>query len=418
MSTKSTIKLTPQGVKTHLLQYFQNCEHQINLGERPTSLCIEGKAGIAKTSLVKQLATQAGYRFHQINAAMIDDLGHLIGFPNKEFRIEFSKREGDIIYTETKWIPAEFSEDAIQDGGKYTGESRMSYANPHWLKDVNSDEKFILLLDDFTRGLPMVMQACMTLVEEYRYGSWELPKNAIIMLTTNPDNGEYSVSSLDVAQKTRMRYVEMVFSPEDWARWAESASIDGRCINFVLHNPELFNDKHDGIGGGKDYNARIMTKFFRDIGCLGDFSIPENLAYVKVCGDGSVGNGFTDLFLTFINNKLDKLPNPKEILSLKSEEALNRLIQICGNYKTRTGYNPATASIMASRMVNYTIYGNHESWGKDENEKMINIILHDCFSEDLKFYMARQFLSQDAQKQSGKLERITTHPKMIEMMFK
>jgi hypothetical protein len=409
------IKLTPAATREHLLQYFDNCETQIGRGLRPTSLCVEGKAGIAKTSLLKQTAQSLGYKFHQINAAMIDDLGHLVGFPEKEYQMEFFDREGDVVSSQTRWVPAEFSENGIQEGGKYTGNSRMAYAVPHWLKEVNPDEKFVLLLDDFTRGLPMVMQACMTLVEEYRYGSWELPKNSVILLTTNPDNGEYSVASLDHAQKTRMRYVEMIFDVDSWAQWAESDGIDGRCINFVLNNRELFSEKHDGIGGGKEYNARIMTKFFTDIGCLKNFT--DSLSYVKICGDGSVGKGFTDHFITFVHNKMDLLPHPDQLLKMDSEKAQIELNKVCGNYKTKDSYNPATASIMASRLTNYIIYGNHDKWGKDENTKAVNMILHNCFSEDLKFYMARQFMSDRAKQQSTKLQYITLHPEIVKMMF-
>ena len=403
------VKLTPAQTIEHLHQYFKNCETQILRGERPTSLCIEGAAGIAKTSITKQVAKELGYTFHQINAAMIDDLGHLVGFPEKEFEIAMDGGR------DSQWVPAEFSEEAIKDGGKYTGGSRMAYAVPYWLKAIDPNEKFVLLLDDFTRGLPMVMQACMTLVEEYRYGSWELPKNAIILLTTNPDNGEYSVASLDVAQKTRMRYIEMIFDVDVWARWAESVNMDGRCINFVLNNPELFHEKKDGIGGAKDYNARIMTKFFNDIGCLPDFK--DQLSYVKICGDGSVGSQFTDTFITFVNNRLDKLPSPKELFSMSLETAQKKLNEVCGNYKTKDAYNPATASIMANRIVNYAIYGVHESWGKKENETAVGMILHNCFSEDLKFFMAQQFMSEDAKKQSGKLALITMNPEILKMIF-
>lgn len=409
-------KLTPAGTKEHLRQYILNSESQIKRGERPTSICLEGKAGISKTSVAKQLAEEHGYKFHQINAAMIDDLGHLVGFPQKQYQIQFTdKVTGDVLSTQTRWIPAEFSEEAIQEGGKYTGESRMTYAEPYWLKEVNSEDKFLLLLDDFTRGLPMVMQACMTLVEEYRYGNWELPKSTVILLTTNPDNGEYSVTSLDVAQKTRFRTIEMIFDVDSWAQWAESVHLDGRCINFVLNNRELFSEKNDGIGGSKDYNARIMTKFFNDIGCLEDFT--KSLSYVKICGDGSVGNAFTDHFITFVNNKMDLLPHPKELVKMDPEKSLPLLNQVCGNYRTKDAYNPATASIMASRITNYVIYADHDKWGRDENQKIINMILHNCFSEDLKFYMARQFMSDRAKQQSSKLQLITMHPEIVKMML-
>lgn len=413
--SKARIKLTPSELEAHLDIYISNCEQQIKKNILPTSLCVEGAAGIGKTSLLRQVAARHGYKLVTLNTAMIDDLGHLMGFPNKEYELEYTDTSAGVQTNYTKWVPSEFAEAALQDGGKFTGGSRMGYAHPEWLKTVHPDEKFILLLDDFTRGLPMVMQACMTLVEEYKYGSWALPKNSIILLSTNPDNGEYSVTSLDTAQKTRMRCVEMVFDASSWARWAETAGIDGRCINFVLANPELFSTKKDGIGGAKEYNARIMTRFFNEIGCLPDFS--KQLGYVKICGDSSVGAEFTNHFTTFINNKLDLLPNPKELFEMPIETAKAKLTEICGNYKVSGSYNPATASIFANRLTNFIIYTDHAKWGKDENAKSVELILHNAFGEDLKFYMARQFTTDRAKAQNSRLQMITMNPEILKMIL-
>lgn len=410
MSNKrETIVLTPAQVTEHMNQYIKNCQYQISRDIIPTSLCIEGPAGISKTSIVKKIAKDHGYKLHQINAAMIDDLGHLIGFPKKEYKVILN--ENGIM--NEKWLPLEVISSLPH--ATMTGEDRMSYAEPYWLKEIGPDEKFILLLDDFTRGLPMVMQACMTLVEEYKYGSWVLPKNTIIVLTTNPDNGEYSVTGLDLAQKTRFRTLSMRFDVTSWAQWAESQDLDGRCINFVLNNPELFSNRHDGIGGGVEFNARIMTKFFNDIGCLDDFT--QSLSYVKVCGDGSVGSAFTDHFITFVNNKMDKLPSPKELLKMKSEDAKKALTAVCGNFESKTAYNPAVASIMANRLVNYVIFGTHDKWGRDENQKVIDMILHNSFSQDLKFVMARQFATPQAKAQSSKFELIFLNPQFMNMIL-
>lgn len=403
----SRIKLTAAEVEKHLTAYIANCEKLIAKGQRPTSICLEGEAGIGKTSLVRQIAEQLGYKIHVENTSAIDDLGNLVGFPVKEFLMS----DG----TSVKWIPSEFAADAASKNLTFTGNSRMSYAQPDWLKEIGSDEKFILFLDDYTRALPMVMQACMTITEEYRYKSWELPKNAIVILSTNPDNGEYSVASLDLAQKTRMRYLEMVFDVTSWAQWAES-KIDGRCINFVLNNPELFNRTKDGIGGNKDFNARSMTKFFNDIGQLPDFS--SELGYVKIAGDGSVGQQFTELFITFVNNRLDQLPSPKDLIfKYSEEEAVKQLLSVCGDYKTQSGFNPATASILANRLANYIIYGEHDQWGKAQNEKAVKLILSNAFSDDLKVHMSRTFMSERARKMSTKYSQITLHPAIIKMMF-
>lgn len=401
------MKLKPNEMKVHLLQYISNAEHLLASGRAPSTICVEGEAGIAKTSLIKQIAQEVGYKLHQINPAMIDDLGHLIGFPEKQHEIEYEGMKF--------WVPAETTEEYLQKGAQYAGKARMSYAVPEWLQTLDPEDKFILLLDDFTRASPMVMQAMMTIVEERRYDSWELPKNTIIMLTTNPDNGEYNVASLDLAQKTRFRYVEMEFCVDAWAQWAESYGIDGRCINFALAHPEIFKREGDGIGFGKTLNARIMTKFFEDIAALPDFS--KALSYLQVAGEGSVGEGFVRMFITFIHNKLDKLPNPQDLFKGKIEEGLNILQGVCGNYQIASSYNSATSSIMATRLINYVIYGTHDKWTKDENQRTIDLLLSNAFSQDLKFFMAKKFMSDDARKQSGKLQMIMQHPKIVQMIM-
>ena len=401
------MKLKPNEMRLHLLQYIANAEKLLSNGRAPSTICVEGEAGIAKTSLIKQIAQEVGYKLHQINPAMIDDLGHLIGFPEKQHEIHY---EGM-----TFWVPAETTEEYLEKGATYAGKARMSYAVPEWLQTLDPEDKFILLLDDFTRASPMVMQAMMTIVEERRYDSWELPKNTVIILTTNPDNGEYNVASLDLAQKTRFRYVQMEFCVEAWAQWAEKSGLDGRCINFALGHPEMFKKEGDGIGFGKTLNARIMTKFFEDIGELDDFS--KSLHYIQMAGLGSVGEGFTKTFITFINNKLDKLPNPQDLFKGKLEEALGALQSVCGNFQIASSYNPATSSIMATRLINFVIYGEHSKWTKDENQRTVDLMFGNAFSEDLKFHMAKRFLSDDAKKQSGKLGMIMQHPKISVMLL-
>lgn len=401
------MKLKPNEMREHLLQYISNAEHLIASGRIPSTICVEGEAGIAKTSLIKQIAQELGYHLHQINPAMIDDLGFLMGFPEKQHEISYQGMRF--------WIPAEATEEYLDKGAEYLGNARMSIAPPEWVQKMKLHDKFILLLDDFTRADHRLMQAMMTIVEERRYDGWELPKNTIIILTTNPDNGEYNVAALDLAQKTRFRYVEMEFCVEAWAQWAEGYGIDSRCINFALAHPEIFKREGNGIGFGKTLNARIMTKFFEDIAALPDFS--KSLGYLQIAGRGSVGEGFTNMFLTFIHNRLDKLPSPQDLFKGKVEEALNILQEVCGNFQIASSYNSATSSIMATRLINYVIFGTHDKWTKDENQRTIDVLLSNAFSQDLKFFMAKRFMSEDAKKQSGKLQMIMQHPKIVQMIM-
>ena len=72
---------------------------------------------------------------------------------------------------------------------------------------------------------------------------------------------------------------------------------------------------------------------------------------------------------------------------------------------------------MATRLINYVIYGTHDKWTKDENQRTIDLLLSNAFSQDLKFFMAKKFMSDDAKKQSGKLQMIMQHPKIVQMIM-
>lgn len=62
------------------------------------------------------------------------------------------------------------------------------------------------------------MQATMELINTGRYISWSLPENTTICLSSNPDNGSYSVTSLDSAQKSRFINFTVKFDIDPWAK--------------------------------------------------------------------------------------------------------------------------------------------------------------------------------------------------------
>ena len=143
----------------------------------------------------------------------------------------------------------------------------------------------------------------MELVYRLQYISWTLPEDWHIILTCNPDNGDYMVNTVDSAQKTRYITANLKFDIDVWARWAEAEGVDTRCINFLLLNPELVS---------QETNARSIATFFNAISSFSNFE--DNLAMIQMIGEGSVGDEFASMFTMFINNKLDKLPTPKYIL--------------------------------------------------------------------------------------------------------
>ena len=151
----------------------------------------------------------------------------------------------------------------------------MSYCAPEWI--AGKKDGGILLLDDWNRADVRFIQAVMELVDRQTYVSWSLPKDWHIILTANPDNGDYMVNSVDAAQKTRYITANLKFDVDVWARWAEEEGIDNRCINFLLLHPELVT---------QETNARSITTFFNSISSFENFE--DNLPMIQMIGEGSV----------------------------------------------------------------------------------------------------------------------------------
>jgi hypothetical protein len=221
----------------------------------------------------------------------------------------------------------------------------------------------------------------MELLDRQEYVSWKLPKNWHVILTTNPDNGDYNVTSLDVAQKTRFISVELKFDVDVWAKWAETAGIDGRCINFLLMHPESITQR---------INPRSVTTFFNAITSIEDFD--SNLPLIQMIGEGSVGPEFAGLFTMFINNKLDRIISPKDILEKDAQYVLNTLTHVIGK---DDDYRADIASVLATRLVNYSLnFSTKHSVPQDMVDRLVVLSTESSvFTEDLKYRLVKDIIN-------------------------
>ena len=302
---------------------------------------------------------------------------------------------------ECLWIDENAVEEYLKRGYEFTGQKRMSYCPPEWIADKQGGG--FLILDDWNRADIRFIQAVMELVDRQEYISWKLPKDWHILLTANPDNGNYLVQSIDTAQRTRFVSVNLKFDAEVWARWAESEKIDGRCINFLLMHPELVTER---------VNPRSITTFFNCISSLEDFA--KSLPLVQMIGEGSVGPEFSTLFTTFINNKLDKMISPKDILLNDNDSYILGAVRKCigeGN-----DYRADIASILATRIINYTlVYAKDNTITTKITDRLIKINTEkDLFTNDLQYVMIKQILNGNKQK----FQKLMANPEIMKMAMK
>lgn len=300
-----------------------------------------------------------------------------------------------------KWVVEGTIPQYITAGYKPTGEKRMTHAAPEWIQ--GKTEPVVLLLDDYSRASEKFMQATMTLLEAQTYNNWSLPKGSFIILTSNPDNGEYSVATLDMAQKTRVINVNYKFEVDVWAKWAETTGIDGRYINFLLLHPELMESK--------ELNARSVTMFFNSLMSIKDFS--ADLPLIQQLGEACTTPDFTTMFTTFINNKLDKLVTPKDMLLHDNESYIVGEVRGCIGVGLQ--YRADIASILTTRLINFTVnYAEGNTINQKIIDRLTKFMTDDLFTNDLKYILVRKIVNENKQK----FQKLMLNAEVVKMSIK
>ena len=372
-----------------------NNRHLQSEGKKPVAVEVVGESGIGKTTSIMDMTKAHNLDFVKLNLAQIEELGDLVGFPIKQFQL-WTEKDGKKI---GKWVDEVAVNDHSKLGFQTTGKSRMSYSAPEWIADKKAGG--VLLLDDWNRADVRFIQACMELVDRQQYISWTLPKDWHIILTANPDNGDYMVNSVDSAQKTRYITANLKFDINVWARWAEENDIDTRCINFLLMHPELVT---------QETNARSISTFFNSISSIKSFE--DQLPLIQMIGEGSVGNEFASMFTTFINNKLDKLVTPKDIVLGKEEEVLPKLAECIGN---GDNYRADIASLLATRIANFSVaYSKSDTVTQKMQERLVNLCTKSYFTNDLKYLVVRTIFNGNKQK----FNQMMMNPAIVKMTIK
>jgi len=393
-TANNKISMNSEELKS-LLTYIHNNNKVLLEKNLPVqTVNVEGEAGGGKTSTILQLANELGLDMIRKNLAELEDVSDLIGYPCKEH--EMIGKDNSV-----RWVVEGTMPQYIQGGFKPTGEKRMTHAAPDWAQGRVAP--VLLLLDDYSRASEKFIQATMTLLETQCYGSWCLPKGSLIVLTSNPDNGNYSVSALDGAQKTRVINVNYKFDVNVWARYAEKTGIDGRCVNFLLLHPELME--------GENVNARTVTMFFNSLMSIKNFA--DELPLIQQLGEACTNPELTTLFTTFINNKLDKLVTPKDMLLHDNESYIVGELNSC--IGKDANYRADIASVLATRLINFTCtYSDNNSITQKIIDRIIKFSTEDIFTTDLKYIIVKQILNHNKQK----FQKLMVNPDVLKMTMK
>lgn len=401
------MELTLGEIKPILKYIINNNKSLQERGEFPVSVQLTSLPGIGKTSLVEQIASEIGANYIKKNLSQMSDPGELCGWPIKEHYI--CKND------ECRWITAELIESYSKAGWEISEETRMSYAIPEWIKSIDPNKPTILNLDDINRSSTTVLAAVMELISRQEYFSWKLPPNSTVVLTANPEGGDFNVTEIDEAIKTRMLNFNIKFDKYDWAKYAEEKGYNNQAINFML----LYGDELIDRSKARQskINARNYTMFINTISSIDDWSKPENLAFILQIASGC----FLDeddivggLFTTFIANKLDKLLSPEDLIN-KDWNDIKKTLE--SQLYDKDKYRADVASVITTRFINYSLLYLSQSGSKIDIiiDRILKIVDNEklLLTEDLIFSLIKTLNKY----YPGKCSKLLLNPKVAKKLI-
>lgn len=152
-----------------------------------------------------------------------------------------------------------------------------------------------------------------------------------------------------------------------------------KLINFLLKNPEIIEgvsssskDEQIAVKG----NLRIWTKFFDAISGITDFRMQSNL--ISNLASASLPSEHLLLFQMFVDQKLDLLMSPKQLLE-DEKESIAHFKSVIGSGANK---RQDLSAIFAKRLLNYALL-NCEEMTKEEVSVYKELLKCGYLSSDL-----------------------------------
>jgi hypothetical protein len=334
-------KLKAPEVVRFLEHIFASNERAEAAGLSKTPVCIWGTHGIGKTETVTQLARDKSYKLAYVAPAQFEEMGDLIGMP-------------------------------VVDAA--TG--RTKFCPPDWVP--TEEGPGILLLDDANRADLRILRGIMQLLQRFELASWKLPPRWQIVVTANPDGGDYAVTPMDGAMLTRLLHVTMHFDIRAWSAWAERAGVDSRVINFALSYPEIID--------GQRTTPRSLVQFSKLSSSIEDLEQDEPL--VAALAEACLDKEAAATFLSFVRAGQSRLISPSEILEAKDfDKDVSRPISLAVDKKAK---RVDVLAVLCTRLINHMRH--RRTLSKEQTRNLKSFVMMATLPSDLRLVFARELV--------------------------
>jgi hypothetical protein len=162
---------------------------------------LEGATGIGKSQIVAQFARSSGLRVVVLDLSLLEP-PDLVGLP------------------------------VIENG-------RTSYASP---AELPTSGRGVLMLEELNRAEIPVMQPALQLLSARRLHGYELPADWSCVAAINPEDGDYHVTRLDPALRTRFMQISVGAERQSWLAWAARANVHPVVTRVIGSHEDAFDD--------------------------------------------------------------------------------------------------------------------------------------------------------------------------------
>lgn len=167
---------------------------------------IWGNAGIGKTQVVKQAASELGYKFVYLTFGAVEDVGDIIGL--QEFVRNADGEPVSVKHVAPDWFPRE--------------------------------ERTIIFIDEFNRAPKSVIQAMLPFILEGKLHTHQLPDDCHIIVAGNPPTDDYITNDVsDKALQSRTCHLLLEPSKEEFLQFCTDTGVSHDITSFISENPEL-----------------------------------------------------------------------------------------------------------------------------------------------------------------------------------
>lgn len=273
------------------------------LGKKRRGLFIWGAPGIAKSSVVEQVADELNFKLIDIRLTQMEPTD-LRGIP---VPVE-AKNDGDKVVVQ--WAVPDML--PKRDAGSRTASIQDSFGNKY--------KGAIILLDELPNAAPSVQAGSYQLVLDGALGEYIVPDNVIVMAAGNRETDKGATFKMPTPLQNRFTHIEMRVDFEDFQTFALGTAMHQAVVGYLTaFKHELFQFEATSASRGfpTPRSWESVSDILRD-----DPNLPETVQLALIAG--AVGDGIAVKFLEYRRNAAN-LPAASDILDgkvtdLKSKE--------------------------------------------------------------------------------------------------